>query len=224
MPFGPTHPSPSTRTPSTALPRGSISPRDSPPAPGGGGRMSDPDAAAQPGDGGLAARNRRSGGGLADVASGGSGGASFVGGGGGDGAGEASFLGGVGGGGAPFLSALLAAAGLPPGMVADAWSGFPGAGVAGAEGAGHGAASWGGIPPAAGVTVGNTGIPSNGGWPEWMNSTIVAALGPDWLRAHASTSRVVTGAAPAVTNETSSQDVERLPVPPTSQQVRGTSR
>jgi hypothetical protein len=133
--------------------------------------MSDPDAAAQPGDGGLAAGNRRSGGGLADATGGGSGGASLVGGGGGDGAGEASFLGAVGGGGAPFLSALLAVVGLPPGMVAGTWSGFPCAGVAGAEGAVHGAALWCGIPPAAGVTVGNVGIPGNGGWPEWMNST-----------------------------------------------------
>jgi hypothetical protein len=129
----------------------------------------------------------------------------------------------MGGGGAPFLSALLAAAGLPPGMVAGAWSGFQGAGVAGVEGAGHGAALWGGIPPAAGVTAGSAGILGNGGRPEWMNSTTAVALGPDWLRANASTSRVVTRAAPAVTNETSSQDVEWLSVPPTSHQVRGTA-
>ncbi|XP_022683929.1 elastin-like [Setaria italica] len=170
----------------------------------------------------------RSGGGLQDAPSGGSNGAPYVSGGG---AGGAPFL---WPGGPPTgpLGALLAAAGVPPGMVAGAWPG----GAATAAGqppaqqpaipaaAGLAAGAWPGIPgawpgvPSAGPSASQaSGIPNAampGGWPEWWAGAAAAALGPDWLRADPQ-------------QETASQEVggndERLPVRVTSGPVRSSS-
>nr|XP_034571003.1 elastin-like [Setaria viridis] len=175
------------------------------------------DAAPAAGNLDLAVKRGRSGGGLQDAASRGASGAPYVSGGG---AGGAPF---VWPGGPPTgpLGALLAAVGVPPGMVAGAWPG----GAATAAGqppaqqpgipaaAGLAAGAWPGIPSAA--MPASTGMP--GGWPEWWAGAAAAALGPDWLRADPQ----------LASQETASQEVggndERLPVRVTSGPVRSSS-
>ncbi|XP_034580950.1 uncharacterized protein [Setaria viridis] len=165
----------------------------------------------------------RSGGGLQDAPSGGANGAPYVSGGG---AGGAPFVW-LGGPPTGPLGALLAAAGVPPGMVAGAWPG----GAATAAGqppaqqpaipaaAGLAAGAWPGIPgawpgvPSAAMPA-STSTP--GGWPEWWAGAAAAALGPDWLRADPQ----------LASQETASQEVggndERLPVRGSSTRRRGT--
>jgi hypothetical protein len=184
--------------------------------------MADQDPAAVGRDGDSAAGIVRSGGALQDAVGGSASGGTFV---------SAALAGATpflwpGGLQADSLGALLAAAGVPPGVAASAWPGLaagastagpglpgahacewlglaegastagpglPGAhaGAGAAEGAAttaHGAAAWGG--------AGLEGA-GHGGWPEFL-ANAAAAL---------ANSRVVTAAAPAVNNDTTSQVV-----------------
>jgi hypothetical protein len=98
-------------------------------------------------------------------------------------------------------------------LAAGACAGLPttvaGASTAGAVGA------WLGPVPARTI-----GTAAHGGGPDWWAKVAAAALGPYCLRADASPSIVITRAAPAASNETTSQAFERFEVPTTASEFR----
>lgn len=139
---------------------------------GGGGRIENQEATAADGEGAPTARIGRSGGDLQDAVEGGAIGGPLVPG-GGVVVTPYFWLGGLSTG---PLCTLLAAAGVPLGVVAVAWPGLPGssrgASTAGANDTAHGVVSWGGVPAVASlaagawpdlVPAGSAGTPSHGG-------------------------------------------------------------